>query len=107
MGVNPYKQSKPTPKGSGLAFLWLPLALTPSVVALVGFNMIQASQWSLPILVFIDFLCSLISAAAIMNREPNKFIKFAVTVMLFCFFFGLNFVIVVFAGCSGMVRLAP
>ena len=83
--------------------LWLFAALSPSGIA-IGFFKPEGSEF------FLFGLCVVLCVAAsvgLVRGMRNKVWQRLFCVLLAFFFFALNTLIVVFAGCSSMGRIAP
>ena len=82
-------------------------AFIPSVVAIATFGIKPTPQWLLLFLLLVNAVCSYCSAKVLLSSIKDSLSRSTYSLLLVTFFFGLNVMIVLFVGCSGMGRIAP
>jgi hypothetical protein len=88
-----------------LRIFWFFCAFIPSVIGIACLR--SNGGQMMPLLLFLDLVCSFVSAGGIMRGTmKEKSVELLFAFFLGGFFFLLNIVIVVLAGCSQM-RIAP
>ena len=107
MEEKPPTQTEPPPKESGLKFLWLLAAFVPSVAGIVCLNMRPVPQHLLTFILLASFFSSFVCSFRLLSHMKDKTHQSLCAALLGVFFFGLNIVIALFVGCSGMGRIAP
>jgi len=99
----PGKQNDPFYK-----ILWLLCAFIPGVVAGVCFQTRINGNWLLPVLLGLDFACSVAGSVGLVRGMKSKEVQAIVGVLLTIFFLVANAIIALFVGCSGGGgRIAP
>jgi membrane-associated HD superfamily phosphohydrolase len=83
------------------------VALLPSAIGILCFQFKFASPNVLPVMVIVNAVLSAVGSAGLVRGMKNATSAVITGILLTGFFFGLNAIIVVFVGCSGMGRIAP
>jgi len=94
-------------EGAGRRILWLLTAFVPSVIGTVCFQLKNIGSWLLPVLILLTLICCVAASVGLVRGMKNKAAQPIVGLLLIPFFIGLNVLIVLFIGCSGMGRIAP
>jgi hypothetical protein len=87
--------------------VWLLCAFAPSVAGIGCLEIRAQGQWVFPFLLVLDTLCSLAAAFGLVSWVKDNGLKVLYGLLLAILLFFMNVVIVVFAGCSAIGRIAP
>jgi len=99
--INP--SQKPGGNGSsGLKILWLFLAFIPSLVTILGFETRTPREGFGMFALILGITCSLLAGIGLLNGMKDRVVRVVLGIALGGVFFLLNFIIVLFVGCSQM-----
>jgi hypothetical protein len=87
--------------------VWVMCAFVPSIAGIASLQIKPQGQWVFPCLLVLNILCSLAAAFGLVSRMKDDGMRVLCGLLLAIFLFFMNVVIVVFAGCSSMGRIAP
>ena len=86
--------------------LWLLVAFLPCLAGIICLQ-IKNGLTLLPILVFMNIICSIAGGVGVVRGIESEGTRIALGLLLIPVFFILNAFLVLFIGCSGGGRIAP